>query len=364
MKNLKLQLVFLFFGIFLSVNAQSYDKILGKVNVKDDSWFSGKEANHIADNILFYQNEDGGWPKNFDMAKDPDLQQLKKLKIEGSHLLASTIDNGATHTQMWFLAKVYEATGDEKYKSAFLDGVDYLLKSQYANGGWPQFYPIRKGYYEHITLNDGAMIGVMTILRDISQNKKPVDFVDPVRMEKARIAVDKGIQVLLDMQVVVDGKLTVWCAQHDEHTLLPAKARAYELISLSGGESVGVVEFLMKLQNPSERVKRSIRSAVNWFEKTKITGEKVVKVDAPNLPEGFDKVVEKDPDAGPIWARFYQIGTNKPMFVGRDGIIKDHLADIEHERRVGYGYLKNYAEELLNKDYPAWEKRMQKYSGD
>ena len=36
-----------------------------------------------------------------------------------------------------------------------------------------------------------------------------------------------------------------------------------------------------------------------------------------------------DPSAGPLWARFYEIGTNRPMFVGRDGIVHDHLADIE-----------------------------------
>ena len=46
-----------------------------------------------------------------------------------------------------------------------------------------------------------------------------------------------------------------------------------------------------------------------------------------------------DPTAEPLWARFYEIGTNRPMFVGRDGIIHDHLADIEQERRLGYAWL-------------------------
>lgn len=341
---------------FQSLNAQSYDKILGKVNMKDDSWFSGKEARHIADNVLFYQNEDGGWPKNFDMAEDPDLEKMAELKIEGSHLLASTIDNGATHTQMWFLARVYEATRDERYKSAFIDGVDYLLKAQYDNGGWPQFYPLREGYYEHITLNDGAMIGVMRLLKAIAQNQKPVDFVDKERMEKARIAVDKGIEVLLKMQVAVNGKLTIWCAQHDEHTLLPAKARAYELISLSGQESVGVIEFLMDIKNPSERIKRSIRSAVQWYEDHKIMGEKVVWKKDPSYSEGKDRIVVKDPSGGPLWGRFNDIETGTPMFVGRDGIIKKHLDEIEQERRVGYNYIDNYAQKLLEEDYLKWEK--------
>lgn len=342
-------------GNFQILNAQSYDKILGRINSKDESWFAGKEARQIAKNVLFYQNEDGGWPKNFDMAKEPELEKIAKLKIDGSNLLASTIDNGATHTQMWFLAKVYNATGDKRLKDSFVKGIDYLLEAQYDNGGWPQFYPLRDDYYDHITLNDGAMIGVMKLLKAVATKQKPVNFVDTERMGNARIAVDKGIEVLLKMQVLVDGQLSIWCAQHDENTLLPAKARAYELISLSGQESVGVVEFLMDVKNPSDRVKRAIRSAVKWYETNKIMGEKVVWKKDPSYSEGKDRIVVQDSTGGPLWGRFNNIETGKPMFVGRDGIVKENLNEIEQERRVGYNYIDNYAEQLLKKDYPVWE---------
>ena len=57
----------------------------------------------------------------------------------------------------------------------------------------------------------------------------------------------------------------------------------------------------------------------------------------------------------PLWARFYEIGTNRPMFVGRDGVIRERLADIEHERRVGYSYLGSWPRELLEVRYPAWK---------
>ena len=59
----------------------------------------------------------------------------------------STIDNGATHTQLSFLARVYTAQHQEQYRESFLRGLDYVLKAQYANGGWPQFYPDLSGYY-------------------------------------------------------------------------------------------------------------------------------------------------------------------------------------------------------------------------
>src|SRR4030095_7860277 len=153
---------------------------------------------------------------------------------------------------------------------SFFKGLDYLLKAQYANGGWPQFYPDLSGYYKHITFNDDALIGVMKTLRDIAAAKPAYAFVDETRRASAAKAVEKGIDVILKTQVIVKGKRTVWCAQHDEVTLAPAPARKYEVISLSGGESVEVVRFLMSINNPSPAVVEAIESAIKWFEKSQL----------------------------------------------------------------------------------------------
>ena len=56
----------------------------------------------------------------------------------------------------------------EAWNNAFRRGLDYLLKAQYPNGGWPQFYPLRNGYWSHITYNDDAMAGVLELLRDVA----------------------------------------------------------------------------------------------------------------------------------------------------------------------------------------------------
>src|SRR5262249_55000860 len=146
-----------------------------------------------------------------------------------------------------FLALVHEATGEQRFADAATRGIEYLLAAQYPNGGWPQFYPLKKGYYSHITFNDGAMIGVMNLLRDVAAGKKPFEFVDAGLRARCQTSIDKGLDVILKTQVVVDGKPTVWCAQYDETTLEPAPARAYELISLSGYESAGIVKYLLKI---------------------------------------------------------------------------------------------------------------------
>ena len=46
------------------------------------------------------------------------------------------------------------------------------------------------------------------------------------------------------------------------------------------------------------------------------------------------------------------------MFVGRDGVVHDHLADIEHERRTNYSYLGPYARDLLETRLSRLEKEM------
>jgi len=148
--------------------------------------------------------------------------------------------------------------------------------------------------------------------------------------------------------VIVNGRRTVWCAQHDEVTLAPAPARKFEVVSLSGGESVGIVRFLMSIKDPSPVVINAIESAITWFEQSQLKGIKWIE-------KSDDRVVVPDPQAGSIWARFYEIGTNRPIFVGRDGVVKYSVAEIEHERRTGYNWYVDEPAKLLH-NYPVWKK--------
>ncbi len=328
-----------------------------KAQNQDKQWYASQEAQRIADNVLLYQHNNGGWKKNIDMAVPLSEAEKEDLREEKSDKIGTSIDNGATFRQLRYLAKVYHATKKEEYKKAFLKGLDFLFGAQYESGGWPQFYPLKKGYYEHITFNDGAMIGVMELLREVALEEEPYKFVDQNRKEKAQRSIEKGLEVILSTQVKVDGEPTVWSAQHDKDDYSPAKARAYELPSLSGKESAGIVEYLMEIENPSERVKTAIRSAVKWFEEKKVMGQKIVWIEDADAPEGKDRIMVKDPTGGPLWGRFNEIETGRPIFVGRDGKIKYHLNEIERERRVNYNYIDNYAEDLLKENYPEWEQK-------
>ena len=319
-------------------------------------WYASSEAQRIADHLLLYQRATGGWPKNTNMAvvlNEPAKAELAKLKAETD----STIDNGSTYTQMAFLARVFTATKTTRYQVSFNQAFDYLLKAQYDNGGWPQFYPDLSGYYQHITYNDNAMVGVLNVLRDIARQQPNYLFVNAAHRAQAERAVTRGTECILKTQIIVADKKTAWCAQHDEVTLAPAKARAYEHPSLSGSESVGIVRFLMGIERPDARVTEAIESAVAWFKAVQINGFKYYDKRDAALEQGHDRILEAAANAGPLWARFYEIGTNRPIFSGRDSVIKYSVAEIEHERRTGYGWYSEAARDLLAQDYPRWQQR-------
>lgn len=320
-------------------------------------WYGGAEAMRIAETVLAHQRTSGGWPKNVDWAarasaNGPGPAAAERAKTD------STIDNGATVTELRFLARVQAVAGTEEVGDAIRRGVDYLLGMQYANGGWPQFWPAPRGYAAHITFNDGAMVNVLKLLREVAGGGGDFAFLDGKRRDQAREAVRRGVECLLRCQVVAEGRKTVWCAQHDERTLAPAAARSYEHPSLSGAESVGIVRFLMELEPPEPRVIDAVEAAVAWFEQARLEGIRVVERPDASLPKGYDRVVLAEAGAPPVWARFYDLKTGKPVFSGRDGAVKERLADIEHERRVGYAWYTDAPASLLAKDVPAWRARI------
>lgn len=315
---------------------------------KPDAWFAGDEAKQTAANILSWQSDLGGWPKNEDTASKPYAGDRAKLK--------PTFDNSATTNELRFLARRYQATRDEACRQAFGKGLKYILQAQYPTGGWPQFYPPGTGYHRHITFNDNAMVRLMEFLREVYGSDRYA-FVADADKTACRQAFDRGIDCILKCQVKVDGQLTAWCAQHDELDYSPRPARKFELVSLSGNESVGITRLLMSLDHPSPEVVASVEAAVAWFEKSKLTGIRLEEFQDKKAPGGKDRRVVQDPKAPPLWARFYEIQTNRPFFCDRDSLPKYQLSEIGHERRNGYDWLDTWPKTLLEKDYPQWQKK-------
>jgi PelA/Pel-15E family pectate lyase len=338
-------------GLLLTISGSPVNaKNLARSYLENSNqWFAGVEAKRIATNILSYQSDLGGWPKNTDTTSAPFNGNRQKE-------LQPTFDNSATTDELRFLARFFNATKDERSRQAFEKGCDYILKAQYPSGGWPQFYPPPNTYPRRITFNDDAMVRLMEFLRE-TYSSNVYDFLASVPRQSMRTAFKHGVTCILKCQIKVDGKLTVWCAQHDEEDYSPRIGRSYELPSLSGAESVRIVRLLMSLDDPSPQVIKSIESAAAWFESAELKGIRLILEKSDQTPKGTNKVVVQDPTAPPLWARFYEIGSNRPLFVDRDGVPKYKLADIGYERRNGYAWFGDWPQRLLAEDYPAWTKK-------
>ncbi len=318
-------------------------------------WYQTDEAARIADQLLVYQRDNGGWEKNIDMAAMLTVAERNAIATKHADISETTIDNRTTYTQVEYLAKVITASllkpsppaNLPKYKEAFNKGFDYLLTYQYENGGFPQYFPLKKGYYTHITFNDDAMVGVIKVLRDVANGGSDFKFVDAERSGKAKQAVEKALALILKLQVVIDGKKTIWAQQYDEVTLKPAWARKFEPPCLSTSESVGVLRFLME-EKPTPEITAAIEAGIEWFKANKLTGIRWERKDGQNS-------VVKDAGAPPLWARFYEIETMKPIFLGRDSVIRYDVSQIEAERRNGYAWYVSNPNDLVDRDYPRWK---------
>jgi PelA/Pel-15E family pectate lyase len=317
----KISLIFIF-SLILSVSVITMQPSQ-KAYAKGPA--TGSLPSTSIEDILKNQQQDGGWFKYYGEKRE-----------EWSK---SAIDNKATYTEIRRLASEYGKTKNNIYLDAAIRGINFLLNMQYDNGGWPQLYK-SSGYHAHITYNDDAMVNVMILLDEIAKRKGDFSFVDSNLSNRCKIAVDKGVDCILKTQITVNGKLTVWGQQHDEITLEPAAARIYEVVSFSAGESAGIVKFL-KTRTATPQIAASIKAATDWFKGVGITGIKVVKA------KGDVKVVNDPSVKTLIWARLYEIGTNKPIFLGNDGVVKYKLADIDKERRTGYAWYGSWGSSIV-----------------
>jgi PelA/Pel-15E family pectate lyase len=339
----------------------------GGISLKSAAeWYAGADARRVAENLVTFQTPAGGWSKNTDYARAPraagemfgtengslflgknDFDQAK----DESWSYVGTFDNDATTTELRFLAKVISASKSncENLKNSFAHGLDYIFAAQFPNGGWPQVWPLQGGYHDAITFNDDAMLHIVEFLRDVALGSGEFSFVPAELRAKADAGWKRGLDCILAAQVKANGKLTVWGQQHDALTLQPVSARNYEMPSLASSESGTITLFLMQLPNPDARVVAAVHAAAAWFEKTKIKDKQFKSVGS----EG--RKLTDAPGAKPLWARYYEVGTDEPVFGDRDKSIHDDVNEISRERRKGYGWFKDTGKRVLD-HYPKWAK--------
>ena len=307
--------------------SQTGNPVHSRFNGLKSKWSADK-----ADIVLSYQYTNGGWPKN---------QTYDTAGSGGSD--SGTFDNGATTTEMAYLANIYSNTKNTKYRDAVRKGLEFTLSAQYSTGGWPQFFPLKGGYPDYVTFNDNAMTRVLTVLYHVTKKTAPFDtdvFSDDQRA-RAQTAITKGVDYILKSQWKQNGTLTAWCAQHGPTDYKPKPARAYELESISGQESAEIIAFLMT-QPQTAQVQTAVKSALAWYRSpntylANYTYDSSQAATNPIVPKAGSK----------MWYRFYDLTTNRGFFSDRDGSKFYDITQMSLERRTGYSWGGDYGSGII-----------------
>jgi len=333
-------------------------------------WYASAAARLVADNIVSFQTPAGGWGKNQPRDRAPRrpgqdyvADNNPPRAVSGDFDLAEnprwsyvgTIDNDATISEIRFLAKVAaqlpDAAAAAAYRASALKGLAYLLAAQFPNGGWPQVWPLQGGYHDAITLNDNAVVEVAELLGEAGQGAAEWGFVPSALRVQALAAEQRAIALLLAAQVRGQGRKLIWAQQYDALSLAPVAARNYEPASLCSGESASVLLYLMRQAQPSPALRQAVEAGIASMRELALADVQWARQD-----DSQGRRLSRKPGASPLWARYYDASTLKPVFGDRDKTLHDDVNEISPERRNGYAWFGTWPLKALAA-YEHWSSR-------
>ncbi|MCF0160201.1 MAG: pectate lyase [Bacteroidaceae bacterium] len=307
-------------------------------------------AIETAEHVLLFQLPDGGWPKGIYYPAAMTEAEMHAA-TERKKTMVSSLSGKTTLTEIHFLSNMYQASARRKYKKAVEDGISFLIHSQLGNGGWPL---LLNNATSVISFSDNSFLEVMNALWRISEGKQPYDFVPANLRKQCRESFERGISLILQTQQKQNGKFAIWCTNYDAKTLLPVVGGEQEPVALNTQISDNLVNLLMGLSGPSEPIVQAIESAVSWFKEHKVTG--LTRQNFINKQGKRDFRFVEDRHAPDMWALYYDIQTNEPLFCESNGEIKHAMDDLTYDGRKSLSWYNNDAGRLL-RYYEKWKEQ-------
>ncbi|NQT52694.1 prolyl oligopeptidase family serine peptidase, partial [bacterium] len=271
--------------------------------------------------LVFGQLWSGGWAYHIDFAPPTDERRLayrhlprpksKKVRVH------SVLDDNTTQAALRCLMAVDARTGDKAVHEAARYGLDALLRAQLPKGGWPQVFgqpppeqkltpfvriepdgsrtthqrPIR--YWHYYTFNDGVLTDCVATCLDAYERYKDERYLDAVRKAGDFI-------VLAQLAPPQAG----WAQQYTPD-LKPEWARRFEppaACSLVTYHTIGSLINIWLATGDAKYLK-PIPAALDWLERSRLPGDR------------------------PRWARFYELGSNRPLYFVKDTYELTYKAD-------------------------------------
>lgn len=282
-------------------------------------------ARDVARALVKGQYCSGGW--DYYIEFDASKRAQFPYRADGCHRSTAasadrptTLDDNVTQAAVRLLMRVDRALGfkDAPIHEAARFALDSLVKAQYPNGAWPQRYaqfpdpaafPVKRAsypatwerkwpgasYYTHYTFNDNSVVDALDAMLEAARI-----YNEPRYLASA----EKGGAFILLAQM--PEPQPGWAQQYDRE-MQPAWARQFEPPSITGGESQAVLRALLLLyrETGDQTYLEPVSRALAYYKRSILP--------AVTAPSEIRR--RTCPGATPCMARFYELQTNKPLYI-------------------------------------------------
>jgi len=257
-----------------------------------------------ANAIIYGQSKEGGWNYLIDFAGDRSLKNWYNTVGKNAWRLEEfqhyygncTFDDKVTSEAAGFLLRIYLVKLDPVFKPALEKAIDFILKSQYAIGAWPQRFPLmydfnKQGhpdYTSYYTYNDDVIWGNIKFLIQCYETLGEQRYLDPIMRA-------------MNFYIISQDESGGWGQQMDLN-LQTAGARTYEPKALLPKNTAAIVRQLMKFYQftGDKKYLNPIPNALKWLKETQ-------------LPDSLKN------DGRYTHPQFIEVGTNKAIYPHRKG---------------------------------------------
>ncbi len=261
-------------------------------------------AREVGRALAWGQMLEGGWDHRVDVSHLRPGSVMPERK-SGRCAMDDNISQGALN----FLFELDKDINEEWLSESIELGLKFILQSQFDNGAWPQWYPLRGGYHDYYTFNDNTINDCIKLMIKAHRFYGKDEYLNSVR---------RGGDFIILSQMP---KPHAGWAQQYSHDLRPAWARKYEPPAVCSAVTARNIRTLIDiyLYTNEKKYLTPIPVAIEWLEKSKIGDN--------------------------LWARMYEVGTNKPIYGDHDGKIHYTFEEISEERRRGYSWQSGFGVE-------------------
>lgn len=288
--------------------------LLDAYHATNDEYYY-QNACRVADALEEAQLPCGGWNYMYNFEPEDSTKewyntigkQAWRLEEFQHYYGNATFDDEVTSHSAKFILRLYLEKKDSKYLEPLKKTIDFIIRSQYKNGGWPQRFPLmydhpfkgKADYTSFVTINDNVIPENIDFLLECYSYLNMKELQEPI------------LRAMNCMLLLQQGEpYAGWADQYTSDDLMPAHARSYEPRAVNGGTTIAGIFQMMKYYTITGDSKylNGIPSAIKYLESMALTTSEVAKSRQRNIDD--DEI---------LIPRFIDPDNGKPLYVHRSG---------------------------------------------